>query len=190
MTEARRRMRVPDETLMARYADGDSAAFDALFRRYEARVHAFFIRRTGSPERAQDLYQELFLRIHRARSRYDPERSFAPWLFQIAYRLLVDDQRRAHRSHEVAMGEHEPRAERASSEERLGDCEVLGRALASLSREERHILLSSKLEGVGYPELATQLGKSAAAVRKVASRALQRLRAASLPLASLSPESR
>jgi RNA polymerase sigma-70 factor (ECF subfamily) len=176
----------PDEALMARYADGDPEAFDQLFRRYEGRVYAFFVRRSGCPERAQDLYQELFLRIHRARDRFDGERPFAPWLFQIAHRLLVDDVRRAHRAHEVPIGEREPQAECASPEQCLGDRERLGRALSALSREERHVLVSSKLGGVGYPELAAQLGKSAQAVRKLASRALQRLRAAA-PVAASAP---
>jgi RNA polymerase sigma-70 factor (ECF subfamily) len=180
---------IPDEALMARYADGEADAFDELFRRYEPRAYAYFFRRTGSRERAQDLYQELFLRIHRARDRYDAERPFAPWLFQIAHRLLVDDARRAHRSHEVPLA-REPRAEAADGEGRLRQRELLGEALAGLSREERHILVSTKLEGVAYAELAAQLGKSAAAVRKVASRALQRLRAAPLLAASLPAESR
>lgn len=176
----------PDEFLMARYADGDAAAFEELFRRYEPRAHAFFLRRTGSRERAQDLCQELFLRIHRARDRYDAGRPFAPWLFQIARHLLVDDARRAHRAHEVPLGAHEPRAEHAGSEARLGDREAVGQALAGLSGEERHILVASKLDGVGYPELAAQLGKSAEAVRQIASRALRRLRAAP-PLAEPLP---
>lgn len=181
---------VPDEVLMARYCDGAAEAFAELFRRYEQRAYAFFLKRTGSPERAQDLYQELFLRIHRARDRYDAERPFTPWLFQIAHRLLVDDLRRAHRHHEVPIEQREPREERSSSEDWLGDREVLVRTLASLSREERHILVSSKLEGVGYPEIAAQLGKSAEAVRKMASRALQRLRAAPPHADQLSPARR
>jgi RNA polymerase sigma-70 factor (ECF subfamily) len=163
---------------MARYADGDVDGFDELFRRYEARIHAFFFRRTGSVERSRDLYQELFLRIHRARDAYDPGRPFAPWLFQIAHRLLVDDQRRAYRSHEIPMENHEPRAEYPGSENRLADREQLGQVLASLSADERFVVVSSKLDGVGYSELAAQLGKSVDAVKKMASRATQRLRAA------------
>lgn len=171
---------VPDEALMARYADGDAEAFDELFRRYEPRAYAFFLRRTGCAERAQDLYQELFLRIHRARDRYDAARPFAPWLFRIAHRLLVDDQRRAYRSRELPLEAGEPYAGGTSGEQAFGESEALGRALELLSGEERHVLVSAKLEGVAYPELAAQLGKSAAAVRKMASRALQRLRAAPL----------
>jgi RNA polymerase sigma-70 factor (ECF subfamily) len=183
------RRETPDEALMARYADGDSEAFAELFRRYEPRAYAYFLRRTGAVERAEDLYQELFLRIHRARAEFDPARPFAPWLFQIAHRLLVDDLRRAHRARETPVA-GEWRCESPSSEERLGDRELLARALAGLSDEERHIVVSAKVDGVGYSELAAQLGKSADAVRKAASRALQRLRGAPVLAARLVPESR
>lgn len=72
------RRELSDETLMAAYRDGDAVAFEELFRRYESRAYGFFLKRTASPERAQDLYQELFLRVHRARDRYDPARPFCP----------------------------------------------------------------------------------------------------------------
>ena len=166
-----------DESLMARYAAGDPTAFDELFRRYEPRAYAFFLRRTGSPERAEDLYQQLFLRIHRARDRYDPARPFAPWFFQIAHRLLIDDCRRAFRSYEVPIG-REPRADLPGSEEQLADREQIGQLLDALSPEERYVVLSAKVEGIGYSELAEHLGKSVDAIKKMASRAIQRLRSA------------
>jgi RNA polymerase sigma-70 factor (ECF subfamily) len=165
-----------DETLMARYAAGDIEAFDELFQRYEARAYAFFLRRTRSPQRAEDLYQELFLRIHRARDRYDPARPFSPWFFQIARRLLLDDHRRAFRSHEVPIEDREVRTDRLEADQLLVDREQLGEALGSLSFEERELVLSAKLDGVGYPELAVRLGKSVDAVKKAVSRAIQRAR--------------
>ena len=168
---------------MARYADGDVESFGELFRRYEPRIYAFFLRRTGSDERAEDLYQELFLRVHRARDSYDPGRPFAPWLFQIAHRLLVDDRRRAYRSHEIPIENREPREGSPGSEERLADRERLRTVLDALSADERYVLVSSKLEGIGYAELAVRLGKSADAVKKMASRATRRLRAAIGPVA-------
>jgi RNA polymerase sigma-70 factor (ECF subfamily) len=164
-----------DEALMRRYADGDPDAFDALFRRHERRAYAYFLKRTGSPERAQDLYQELFLRIHRARDRYDPSRPFLPWFFQIASRLLVDDLRKAFRSREVDLGAREPSAPDAGRD-RVAERETLERALGALSADERYVLISSRVEGVGYPELARRLGKSVDAVKKMASRAVQRVR--------------
>jgi RNA polymerase sigma-70 factor (ECF subfamily) len=165
---------------MARYADGDSHAFDELFRRYEPRAYAYFVARTASRERARDLYQELFLRIHRARDDYDAARPFTPWFFQIAHRLLVDDQRRVHRCREVPMGDREFRTDHPASEARIGERECLGRVLDSLSLEDRYVLVASKIEEVGYPELAARLGKSVDAVKKRVSRVMQRLRAAPL----------
>jgi len=166
-----------DETLMARYADGDGAAFDELFRRYEPRAYVFFLKRTGSPERARDLYQELFLRIHRSRDRYDPSRPFTPWFFQIANRLLVDDRRRAFRSHEVPIEDRDPETPRIGSDTIVAHREQIEALLDGLTPEERYVVLSAKVQGIGYPELAEQLGKSVDAVKKMASRAIQRLRA-------------
>lgn len=166
-----------DENLMARYAAGDVDAFDELFRRYEPRAYAFFFQRTSSPQRAEDLYQELFLRIHRARDRYDPERTFTPWFFQIANRLLIDDRRRAYRSHELPIEDWEPSADVPASEDLVSERQEASRLLHALSPEERYIVLSAKVVGIGYPELAEHLGKSVDAVKKVASRAIRRLRA-------------
>ena len=165
---------VADEVLMERYVGGDSDAFEELFRRYEPRAFSYFLGRTRSPDRAQDLYQELFLRIHRARDTYDSRRSFSPWFFQIAHRLLIDDQRRAYRSQEVQL---EDRAIAGPSRDGVSQRDELEQLLAGLSAEERFVLVHAKGEGVGYAELAFQLGKSIDAVKQMASRAARRLRA-------------
>lgn len=176
---------------MRRYVDGDTEAFDSLFVRYESRAFSFYIKRTRSRERAQDLYQELFLRIHRARDSYDPARAFTPWFFQIAHRLLVDDQRRAYRSHEVPIGDREICSDRTGARDEVADRDQLGQLLDGLSPEERYVLVSAKVEGIGYPELAADLHKSVDAVKKMASRAMQRLRAAPVPAAAgIGPRSR
>ncbi len=174
---------------MRRYVEGDSDAFEELFTRYEPRAYVFFLKRTSSPQRAEDLYQELFLRIHRTRDRYDPSRPFAPWLFQIANRLLIDDHRRAFRNHEVPIGEREPQSERGGSETVVADREQIDQLLDTLSPEERYVVQSAKVEGIEYPELAEHLGKSVDAVKKMASRALQRLRVAAA-LESVGPLAR
>jgi RNA polymerase sigma-70 factor (ECF subfamily) len=171
---------VSDEGLMVRYASGDLEAFEELFGRYEPRAYWFFLRRTASPDRSEDLYQELFLRIHRARDRYDPQRPFAAWFFQIANRLLVDDWRRAFRSHEVSIGDREVQTSEDGSEECFGQREFLAQTLEALSPEEKYVLVSAKVEGVGYAELAEHLGKSVDAVKKLASRATMRLRSSAL----------
>lgn len=169
------RNELPDEGLMARYADGDTEAFGELFRRYEPRAYSFFLKRTGSTERAEDLYQDLFLRIHRSRDSYDSTRPFSPWFFRIAQRLWVDDLRRAFRSHEVPLDPRDLQSKSPSIERVLADRDDLGEALDALSPEERYVLVSFKVDGREYSELAGRLGKSVEAVKKMASRAMQRI---------------
>jgi RNA polymerase sigma-70 factor (ECF subfamily) len=166
---------------MGRYASGDEQAFEELFRRYESRAYAFFTTRTRSPERARDLYQELFLRIHRGRNSYDATRPFKPWFFQIARRVLFDERERTHWLQDCALEEDEARAELPGSDERLADRERLEGVMADLSPLEVHLIVASKLNGVGYRELAHELDKSVDAVKKIASRAMQRIRGASRP---------
>jgi len=167
-----------DEALMDRYARGDGAAFDELFARYQERAYAFFLWRVGSAEHAADLYQELFLRIHRARERYDPGRPFAPWFFQIARRLLIDALRHRGRSREdLALDAGCAESGEPGPERRVAATEQAAAILARLSAVERYVLVSAKLHGRNYTELAAELGKSTVAVKKLASRAVQRLRA-------------
>lgn len=173
----KRRRHDSDERLMARYSSGDAEAFDELFRRYEPRAYAFFLKRTRSPQRAEDLYQELFLRIHRAREQFDATRAFTPWFFQIANRLLIDDQRRAYHGKEVSVEGFEAASAQPTSEALAADLEEAELLLDTLSPDERYIVVAAKVGGIGYPELADHLGKSVDAVKKMASRAIQRIRA-------------
>ena len=171
---------VSDESLMTRYAAGDHEAFEELFARYEPRAYAFFLRRTASPDRVEDLYQTLFLRIHRSRGRFDPNRPFSAWFFQIANNLLVDEWRRVSRAQEVSLGDRDPLSLEAWSEECAARSERCEQVLGALSAEERYILVSSKVVGIGYSELAEHLGKSVDAVKKMASRAAGRVRTGAL----------
>lgn len=174
-----------DEVLVTLYADGDADAFDELFCRYEGRAYAFFFSRTRSRERAQDLYQELFLRLHRSRDRFDPTRPFGPWFFQIAHRLVIDERRRVFWSREVPAESPDLAVEHRTSEAQAADLEQARQLLDALSPEEEYVVLSNRLEGVGYAEIAARLGRSAIAVRKLASRATRRLRGAAAAATAL-----
>jgi RNA polymerase sigma-70 factor, ECF subfamily len=167
-----------DGQLMGLYAHGSQSAFEELFRRYEGRAYGYFLRRVRCEARARDLYQDLFLRLHRFRHTYEPDRPFEPWFFQIARCVLVDDWRRQHRQAEVGIDE--ARLETAATDpERtsLARCES-ERQLERLSPEEARILWDAKARGLEYSEIAAALSKSVAAVKQIASRSLRRLRAA------------
>lgn len=171
---------------MAAYQAGNEAAFRELFERYAGRVYGFLVRRLGDPSLAEDLYQEAFLRIHRARSSYDSNRSFRAWLFGIVHNLLTDTLRSQRRTafqrprrDGVAVGGGAVDIDEQSPERLAAAREVnqaLCRALAALSSDEATVLLLARLEGVSYEDIGTMLGRSAVATKQLAYRALKRVR--------------
>ena len=88
-----------DEILMSRHAAGDDAAFAALVRRHADPLLGFLFRMCGDRQRAEDLFQETFLRVHRKAASFDGKKPFKPWLYAIASNLAIDDHR-----HRVAFG--------------------------------------------------------------------------------------
>lgn len=170
----------PDEALMAAYQAGDMAAFDTLYARYESRIFNHLLRQTGDPETAGDLFQETFLKLHRSRQDYDPERPFSHWIFTIAANLVKTEfKRRRVRAVERAEAEIEgfgggepadARAERRESQNRIRI------ALESLTEAQRQVILLSKYEGISYAEIARITGNTAQAVKQMAYRGLQILR--------------
>jgi RNA polymerase sigma-70 factor (ECF subfamily) len=166
-----------DAELMDRYARGDLEAFDVLFGRYDRRAFAFLLRRTRCAERAADLHQELFLRIHRFRHHFDPEQRFAPWFFSVARNVWHEELRRRHRLpnevHDVSA-DCFPAAD--DPERSARDRELAGQLLSALGPSQQALVIGTTVEGFSYPELAGQVGRSADSLKQAGSRALRRLR--------------
>jgi len=166
-----------DSQLMERYALGDGHAFDELFRRYEGRVYAYFLRRTRSPDSARDLYQDLFLRLHRFRARFDPSQGFESWFFTIARHVYIDHLRRSRGFEDPAGDSRSDRAQDCDTERQAIARAEAQRILAGLSPEQEAVLVAAKVGGFDYAEIADELGKTVAAVKQAASRTIRRIRA-------------
>lgn len=186
--------RTSDEILMAAYQAGSEAAFGELYARHAGSVYGFLVRRLGDASLAEDLYQEAFLRLHRARDTYDSARPFRAWLFGIVHNLLTDTLRSRGRKRDATSldepatkvtGDHESVQEQvpsdAHSPEELTAARqsttALNRALSALPSEEATVLILARLEGLSYDDIGTILGRSAAATKQLAYRALKRVRA-------------
>lgn len=102
-----------DEQLFQRYTDGDDRGFKVLVERYEPRIQGFLRKRLNDEERVEDLTQDTFLRIHRARDSYDPNRKFSTWIHTIANNLLKNEFRNRSRRREMVFSDL--RAESAPS---------------------------------------------------------------------------
>lgn len=92
-----------DEALMLDYGKGDQAAFRALYARHKGPLYRYVCRQLGTKQqnKAQELFQEVWLRVIDNRTRYKVEAKFSTWLYRIAHNLLVDEHRKL-----AARGEH------------------------------------------------------------------------------------
>ena len=109
----------PDARLMLRVRDDNAPAFEELVRRYQGRLLAIFQNMLGNREQAEDLVQEVFLRVFRARHSYVPEAKFSTWLFTIAHNVAKNAKRSKARRREVTVSTEESGAVSANPLEQM-----------------------------------------------------------------------
>ncbi len=82
-----------DETLMLAYRDGDAAAFEVLYTRYRGRLFRYLLHQCAQREQADEMFQEVWMSVIRARRNYEVSAKFTTWLFRIAHNRLIDGYR-------------------------------------------------------------------------------------------------
>ena len=176
-----------DIQLMLRVKLGDGSSFATLLEKHRPAVQGFLYRRVRNRAIAEELAQEVFLRVYRARSSYEPTARFKAWLYQIASHLGSNSRRDRRRevSHEPIDGHHPDRAalqipdSRASIEERLLFAlkrREVRRTIAELPEKQRAAVWLHKFAGKEYAEIARELDLSESAVKSLMFRAHERLR--------------
>jgi RNA polymerase sigma-70 factor (ECF subfamily) len=178
---------------MERYAQGEDAAFGEVYDLLSPRLLAFLTRMTRDRVKAEDLMQQTFLNMHRARGRFAVGSEVTPWAFAIARRLFLDSTRRGKREllerGERSQGDDDDdrsmfdllEAAGASADE-LVDAKslaiVIEGALSELPEQQREAFALIKQEGLSVAEAAGILGTSVGAVKLRAHRAYEALRTA------------
>src|SRR5512139_734760 len=97
-----------DARLMLAFRGGDRRAFETLFARFTPRVLSFLTRMVRDRARAEELTQDVFVRIYQAAERYEPSARFSTWIFGIAHNLALNELARAHHKRELRMPEDGP----------------------------------------------------------------------------------
>lgn len=166
-----------DEELMRAHADGDPRAFDVLFRRHVAAVLRFFGRSFRDGSLAEDLTQQVFLRVHRSRATFQPGSAFRPWLFAVAGRVRLDEWARRKRSIEDLDDEGQPGKHSVAPEPASAAEHPITAALEQLTEPQRLILHLHRVEGMTFREIGETMQLSEGAVKLRAFRAYERLRA-------------
>ncbi|MGW8256229.1 MAG: RNA polymerase sigma factor [Thermoguttaceae bacterium] len=187
----------PDVRLMLEVRGDNAEAFEELVLRYQDRLVMIFRHLIGDADQAEDLAQEVFLRIYRTRKSYTPEAKFSTWLFTIANHAALNALRTRKRRHEVALPAREsgplglkpfevllqaasgqmPARLLAKAEIR----EVVRIAVQSLNERQRLAVLLNKFENMSYEDIAEIMSLKPQAVKSLLSRARVNLRETLLP---------
>lgn len=172
-----------DEDLMLAFQAGDAGAFDTLYGRYRGRLFRFLAHETGSRQAGEEIYQEAWLRVIRARDEYRVSARFSTWLYQIAHNCLVDHLRRQGRRwrHEESHAEPPeavcPLPTPEAEWERRATAQALARCLDALPPEQREVFLLREEAGLALAEIAGVTGSGLEATKSRLRYALARLRA-------------
>jgi len=173
-----------DTELMLSVREGDDEAFATLVRRFQSRVVGLAYRYIGDRESAEDLAQEAFLRVYKARERYEPRAKFSTWLYRIVVNLCLNEIRWRKGRPAMALavatetssnlnvevsdnGEPEPIQMMQDAE--LAD--TLREIIGTLPENQRIAILLNKYEGLSYLEVAESMELSVMAVKSLLTRA-------------------
>ncbi len=165
------------EQLMERYVDGDAEAFEFLYRRVSPNLMGYLLRLTRNRERAEDLLQITFSKIHRARGSFLKGAPVLPWILAIARRSFLDERRSAHvRTEDLSPDGSlpEPQLEERALPVELSD--ALEVALDRLPETYREAIVLTKITGLSVAEAATVLGSTETAVKLRVHRGYNQLR--------------
>ncbi|MCC6264613.1 MAG: RNA polymerase sigma factor [Bryobacterales bacterium] len=176
-----------DSQLMLRVKEGDEPSFALLLHRFRVPVFQFLNRMVESPAVAEELAQEVFLRVYRARATYEPSAKFTTWLYRISTHLALNYLRDSRKEREHLRLDETPEDGRpvqvASAgitiEERLVANDRVARirrAVGELPEKQRVAVLLHKYQEMDYRQIAELLDTSESAVKSLLFRAYESLR--------------
>jgi RNA polymerase sigma-70 factor (ECF subfamily) len=166
---ARERMRLQDDsTVVGAFLNGDERAFSELVERYQTRLLNFIYRTIGDREKAEDLVQEVFIRVYRHLHRFDRSKKFSTWVYTIASNLAKNELRNRSRNPLVLFQaitknwqdeerplQFEDEANRPDDLYRKRDVrEKVEEAVEQLPEHHRNVFVLRELEGKSYEEIA------------------------------------
>ncbi|HWP36447.1 MAG TPA: sigma-70 family RNA polymerase sigma factor [Gemmatimonadales bacterium] len=177
-----------DSSLVAAYLGGETAAFGELVERYQKRLLNFVYRSIGDRERAQDLVQEVFIRVHRHLHRFDQTKKFSTWIYTIASNLAKNELRNRSRSplvlfqaikrnpepHDRPLQFEDPNQRPDDLYRRRHLKELVEWTVAQLPPHHREAFVLRELDGKSYEEIAEITGCNLGTVKSRLNRARNR----------------
>jgi len=173
-----------DEQLMSQVKMGEVAAFEILFARYQQPLFNFILRMLGDFHKAEDIFQETFLRVFRHAQKYDESYRFSPWLYQIARNLCLEEIRRQRNVETISVDEKDDCQpielwDKNTPDEQLEMAEtgqIVQSAILRLSEQQREVFLLRENHGLSYDEISQITDLSVSAVKSCLHRARMALK--------------
>ena len=182
-----------EKEVMAAVQADVSGAFEELVRLYQKRAYQVIHQMVGSREEAEDLTQELFLRVFKARKSYRPECLLSTWIFTIAHNLAVNQIRNRHRnkafgsqnlplpgnSSQLGVLELNAISAEGTPSARMRSVElsqIVQEAIQTLSADQRLAIVLNKFEEMSYQQISQVMGRSEPAVKSILTRARANLK--------------
>ncbi len=168
-----------DTKIMLRLKNGDRAAFDELYNRFSKKIYNYVMRYTGNTHTAEDITQEVFVKMYRAAKQYEPTARFSTWIFTITTNLCINEyNRRKGIQLEDDIEQYNSKDAQNTTEDHviLNDMEQkLLKSMDALPANQRSALLLRIYGGMDYEEIARVLHVSPKAVKSLLNRARGRL---------------
>jgi RNA polymerase sigma-70 factor (ECF subfamily) len=174
-------MEAPDEELMLAYRDGNAGAFDTLYARHRGPLFRYVLRGVKARPVAEELYQEIWMRVIESRNRYAPSARFSTWLYTIAHNRLVDHWRHKELALVPVEEDNAPVSVAADPARQAEGREALARfarALEELPHAQREAFLLHEEAGMTALEIAAVTLSEPEAVKSRLRYAIQKLKAA------------
>lgn len=162
-----------DEELMALYQEGSEEAFKALYSRHSGKIFGYLRTRSKNSEEATDLFQEVFVKIHRSKHLYNRSLPVLPWIFSVTHSVLVDGKRSHKRKNEVFDFNFDQMPMNEVSESKIG---IVMPTLDHLPENQSVALKMRYLDEKTFEEIAKTLKTSPLNVRQIISRGVKNLK--------------
>jgi len=174
-----------DEELMLSYGGGDAGAFETLYRRHRGPLYRFLLRQVGNAATAEELFQDVWMRVIDSRGRYQARAQFSSWLYAIAHNRLMDWYRASGRANFLAQGEAEEMLEQLPADDPPADAlidrkraaERLLTALGALPEAQREAFLLQQEGDLSLEEIGAVTGVNRETAKSRLRYALAKLRA-------------
>jgi RNA polymerase sigma-70 factor (ECF subfamily) len=175
----------PDEELMLSYGGGDAGAFETLYRRHRGPLYRFLLRQVSDPATAEELFQDVWMRVIDSRGRYQARAKFSSWVYAIAHNRLMDFYRSSGRAKFLAQEEAEDALDSLPADNIPADALIDGKraaarllaALSELPEAQREAFLLQQEGDLSVEEIGAATGVSRETAKSRLRYALAKLRA-------------